>query len=61
MAKNFTIWKEVINMAKNLGLHNSKLWLKSRRDQGKTMKEMSDEAGVSVEIISRSLKKFGIK
>ena len=49
-------------MAKNLGLHKSETWLRQRYVmEGKTLAEMSKEAGVSIEMINRSLRKFGVK
>lgn len=46
----------------NSGLHKSAAWLHSRRVVLKrTLEEMSKEAGVSAEMISRSLKKHGLK
>lgn len=49
-------------MAKNLGLHKSETWLRQRYVmEGKTLAEMSKEAGVSIEMINRSLRKLGVK
>ena len=49
-------------MVKSKVLHKSEAWLKMRRVmQKKTLAEMADEAGVSIEMISRSLKKAGIR
>lgn len=49
-------------MAKNKGFHKSEAWLRQRRIiERKTYQEMSDEAGVSSEMIRRSLNARGIK
>ena len=49
-------------MAKNKGLHKSKMWLTQRFIiEKKTLAEMSVEAGVSIEMINQSLRKFGLK
>lgn len=49
-------------MAKNSGLHNSPAWLRHRFSlEKKTLAEMASEAGVSIEMINKSLRKYGIK
>ena len=49
-------------MAKNLGLHKSPDWLRRRYvEEKRTLAEMAKEAGVSIEMINRSLRKNGIK
>lgn len=49
-------------MAKNKGLHKSVAWLYDRYVMRKqTLAQMSAEAGVSIEMINRSLKAAGIK
>ena len=49
-------------MAKNKGLHKSKVWLSDRYiNKRMTLAQMSAEAGVSIEMINSSLRKHGIK
>ena len=49
-------------MAKNKGLHKSVTWLYDRYVVRKqTLAQMAAEAGVSIEMINRSLKAAGIK
>lgn len=49
-------------MAKNKGLHKSKVWLGQRFViEKKTLAEMAEEAGVSIEMINLNLRKFGFK
>lgn len=46
----------------NLGLHKNKSWLYQRYVmERKTLDEMSKEAGVSIEMINRSLRSHNIK
>ena len=46
----------------NTGLHKSPLWLRNRRVVLKrSLEEMAKEAGVSIEMISRNLKKNGLE
>ncbi len=49
-------------MAKNLGLHHSEQFLKKRFVfDKKTPEDIAKECGVSVQIIYKQLKKFGLK
>ena len=49
-------------MAKNLGLHHSEAYLKKRLHIDKRSPEnIAQECGVSVQIIYKQMRKFGIK
>jgi Zn-dependent peptidase ImmA (M78 family) len=49
-------------MAKNVGLHLSEAYMKKRYVMDKkTPEEIAKECGVSVQIIYKQLKKFGLK
>ena len=49
-------------MAKNLGLHNNESFLKKRYVmEKKSPEDIAKECGVSVQLIYRQLKKFGLK
>ena len=49
-------------MAKNKRLHKSVTWLRDRYVMRKqTLAQMSAEAGVSIEMINKSLKAAGLK
>jgi hypothetical protein len=49
-------------MAKNIGLHHSEAYLKKRLHlDKKTPEEIAKECGVSLQIIYRQMKKFGLR
>ncbi len=49
-------------MAKNVGLHHSEAYLRKRfHIDKKTPEDIATECGVSVQIIYKQLKKFGLK
>jgi transcriptional regulator of acetoin/glycerol metabolism len=49
-------------MAKNLGLHHSEAYLRKRLHvDKKTPDQIASECGVSLQIIYRQMKKFGLK
>ena len=49
-------------MAKNSGLHHSEAYLKKRLHlDKKTPEQIAAECGVSLQIIYRQMKKFGLK
>ena len=49
-------------MAKNLGLHHSEAYLRKRLHlDKKPPDDIAKECGVSVQIIYRQMKKFGLK
>lgn len=49
-------------MAKNLGLHHNETYLRKRyHSDKKSPEEIAKECGVSVQIIYKQLKKFGLK
>lgn len=57
-----TIGARCSKMAKNNGLHHSEAYLKKRLYlDKKSPEDIAKECGVSVQIIYRQMKKFGLK
>jgi transcriptional regulator of acetoin/glycerol metabolism len=57
-----TIGERYFNMARSNGLHLNEAYLKKRYTMDKKpIEEIAKECGVSIQIIYRQLKKFGLK